>query len=220
MNNLTASAVKASLLWLEAYDFKTLDFFIRVLMTWANDLYKGEVTEDEFVDRLADLIEQQLTRAWNEGMRLNGLDPFTDLEPECAAELQDAILNEYIYVDQFARDIIAGRGGSVAEFQRRAGLWGNRYNDVVNRAKLCTADAKDKLMWRLGASGEHCETCSKLDGVVAYAREWETAGIRPQSPPNPNLECSGWNCKCELVPTKQRRSPKVLNTLMNIGLQV
>lgn len=215
MNNNIASAVKASLLWLEAYDFKTLDFFIRVLMTWVNDLYKGEVTEAEFVDRLADLIDQQLTRAWNEGMRQNGLDPFTDLEPECAAELQDAIANEYIFVDQFAREIIAGRGGGVAEFQRRAGLWGNRYLDVVNRAKLCTADAKDKLIWVFG-DADHCTTCEALNGIVAYAKEWEQLNVHPQQPKNPLLECGGWNCKCRLQPTNKRRSPKAFDTILNI----
>jgi hypothetical protein len=220
VHNAAASAVKAALTWLEAYDFKTLDFFIRVLMTWVSDLYSGNVAEAEFVDRLADLIDQQLTRAWNEGMRANGLDPFTDLDPECAAELQDIIANEYLFVDQFAADIIAGRGGGINEFQRRASLWGNRYTDTTNRAKLCTADAKSKLMWRMGATEEHCPTCSRLDGVVAYAREWEAAGIRPQSPPNGNLDCKGWNCKCELVPTKQRRSPKALDILLNIGIRL
>jgi hypothetical protein len=56
------------------YAIKTLDYYQRVLFTWVNDLYTKEVTEAEFVDRLAEVIDQQLTRAWNEGMRLNELD--------------------------------------------------------------------------------------------------------------------------------------------------
>jgi hypothetical protein len=216
MQNDVARTVKAAIMWLEAWDFKTLDYFIRVLMTWVNDLYNGDVTEAEFVDRMADVIDQQLTRAWNEGMRENGLDPIEDMTDEYAAMLQDIIANEYSYVDEFAASI---KGGTLAEAQARAQLWAARYQDVVNQAKIATAEAKDKFIWRMGATEVHCDTCAQLDGVVAYASEWETAGIHPQQPPNGALECGGWRCDCSLEPTDQRRSPKALDILLTIGIK-
>jgi hypothetical protein len=196
------------------YAIKTLDYYQRVLFTWVNDLYTKEVTEAEFVDRLAEVIDQQLTRAWNEGMRLNELDP-SEMTDEQFAILQDIIASEYTYVDQFAADVASGNY-TLPQLQARAGVWANRYNDVVNQAKLETADLKDKYEWVYGDT-EHCDTCAQLNGLVATAKEWEIAGIKPQSPPNDRLSCGGWRCKCELRPTDKRRSPKVLDTLLTIG---
>jgi hypothetical protein len=87
---------------------------------------------------------------------------------------------------------------------------------VVNRAKLESADLKDKYEWVFG-DADHCETCSRLNGLVATAKEWTISGIKPQSPPNENLDCKGFNCQCKLVPTTKRRSTKVLDTLLTIG---
>ena len=70
MNADTALACKNALLWLTSEGMKTLDYFLRVLNTWVYDLWSGEVDKDEFIDRLADVIDQQLTRAWNEGMSI------------------------------------------------------------------------------------------------------------------------------------------------------
>lgn len=47
-----------------------------------------------------------------------------------------------------------------------------------------------------------------LNGIVAYAREWNEYGIHPQSPPNDLLECGGWRCQCRLVSTAKRVTPK------------
>lgn len=208
--------VKAAITWLHLWDFKTLDYFIRVLMDWVNDLFTGEVTEGEFVDRLADLIDQQLTRAFNEGMRANGLDPLLDMTEEYQQALQEIIANEYQYVDAFAHDV-ATQNGSLAQFQNRAQMWANRYNDVVNQAKLLTADGADRYEWVMGPTEKHCSTCGALDGLVATAKEWEISGFKPQGD---MLECGGWQCKCSLQPTDRRRSPKVLDTLLNIGTKI
>jgi len=196
------------------FEIKTQDFYNRVLMTWVNDLYTKEVTEAEFVDKMAEVIDQQLTRAWNEGMRANDLDP-SEMTEEQFATLQDIIANEYMFVDQFAADIASGNY-TLPQLQARAGVWANRYNDVANQAKLETAELKDKYIWVYGDT-EHCDTCARLNGLVATAKEWSIAGIKPQSPPNDRLDCGGWRCKCELKPTDKRRSTKVLDTLLTIG---
>ena len=214
MDNQLAQTIKAAILWLDMWEFKTLDYFLRVLNTWVNDLYTHEVTEADFVDRLADVIDQQLTRAWNEGMKLNDLDP-SEITEEQAQILQDIIANEYTFVDGFADDIASGKF-TLPQLQARAAMWANRYNDVVNRAKLETAELKDKYEWVYGDT-DHCDTCERLNGLVATAKEWSIAGIQPQNPPNGRLDCGGWRCKCQLRPTDRRRTPKVLDTLLTIG---
>jgi hypothetical protein len=98
----------------------------------------------------------------------------------------------------------------------RAELWANRYTDTVNIAILTTKE--QKLVWNLGATEEHCETCAALNGIVAWASEWELANVHPQSPPNDLLECGGWKCDCSLEPTEKRRSPKALTTLLDIAV--
>ena len=74
------------------------------------------------------------------------------------------------------------------------------------RDNALTADGKQRMKWELGETEEHCETCAALNGIVAFAREWETLGVHPQDAPNNKLECGGWQCGCTLTPTSQRRT--------------
>jgi hypothetical protein len=204
---LTAQNIRVPFVVLDSavvHGIKTVAYFDRVIMAWVNDLYTHAVTEAEFVDRFAELLDQQLTRAWNEGMRQNGLTP-DDMTEAWSATLQEIIASEYMYVDQFAADI-AGGNFTLAQLQSRAGTWSNRYVDVMNRAVTETADGKDRLKWTLGATEEHCATCAALNGIVAWAKEWEALGVHPQQPPNNLLDCSGWRCDCSLSPTDQRRT--------------
>lgn len=100
----------------------------------------------------------------------------------------------------------------------RARLWANRYNEAYNNAlMLMEVQNGGKMIWRMGKREQHCDTCKKLDGMVAYAREWELTGFHPQGAPNWLLECGGWNCGCTLSPTSQERDPNVMNKLMSIA---
>jgi hypothetical protein len=93
-------------------------------------------------------------------------------------------------------------------------VWANRYNDVVNQATMLTAKAGGKLMWVMGATEEHCSTCARLHGIVAYRAEWELARVYPQRPPNPVLECGGWRCQCRLEPTSERHTRDAFDKIM------
>jgi hypothetical protein len=181
-------------------------------------LYNGAMTEAEFVTLFSDIIPQQLRRAWNEGMAENGLDP-GDITEEWQLTLDARILSEFDFVDRFAAAIVAARSDPTAlqGLLARGDLWANRYNDVANEARLLTADSKEKYVWRMGATEEHCQTCSALNGIVAFAREWEQARFRPQDPPNDLLECGGWRCDCTLESTTARRTPKALDRLLDIA---
>jgi len=186
-------------------EYKTEAFYQRVLDKDVRDLYNGKMDRGAFVDDMVRLIDQQFDRAWNEGMRENGLDPKADMTDAWAKELDDTKVRELDYVESFADDITqAGKDGTdIKPLRDRVGLWTNRYNQVVNQAQITTANKEDKFAWRLGATEQHCETCQKLNGIVATAKDWQESGYKPQHAPNAMLECGGWRCDCSMEITDE-----------------
>jgi len=103
---------------------------------------------------------------------------------------------------------------NIKQFQSRVDLWVSRYEDTKNEAILFYSEKGQRLRWVYGDT-QHCETCAQLNGIVAFASEWETAGVQPQSPPNELLECQGWHCACTLEPTDDRRSADALTRILD-----
>lgn len=202
--------------------FKTEGAYNRHLWEAALDLYRGDIDAFGFVDEFVNNIGEQLTRAWNEGAREVGVDP-ADMTDEDNDYLDNIIANEHEYVLGLAEEIEAAResGATLDEFRTqyraRIDMWSNRYNDVKNEAKLYFG-GKTRLEWTLGATEEHCSTCARLNGIVAYAEEWAESGFQPQKPPNDMLECGGWRCDCSLDTTDRRRSPNALDRLLDIAV--
>ena len=189
---------------------KTQDAYLRHMWQDAREYFTGEQDAFQFIDSFVAEIDNQLTRAWNEGAREAGVDP-RDMDDPDLVILQDKIENEREYILGLAGDIDQARadGLTPAEFKQRfysrVEMWANRYKETVNDAKLYFGSL-DKYEWQLGATEQHCSTCYRLNGVVATGEEWDESGYRPQSPPNDKLECGGWKCDCSLVPTKRRRT--------------
>lgn len=159
--------------------------------------WKGTLTQGQFTDAMESAIQRGLTQAWIDGAKQCGVkqDELTDKE---LGALTEAIKSEFSHVGDLA--------GYVEEQEKlttlfgRLNLWTNRYMDIQNRAKVM-ACADKKLEWRLGATEHHCKTCPKLHGKVKRGSQWQASGLRPQSPPNPCLECGGWRCLCSLQVT-------------------
>lgn len=194
--------LQAQVLWLKTYAFYEFS-----LQRAIRKLYNsGDVFE--YIQKHGDLIREQLTRAWREGMREVGMNP-DEITSEEVAELERLIRNEEDHVLDFAQGILDARnaGGPINGFLSRASVWANRYNEVKNIAKVMAAKNK-KFEWVLGPT-EHCRSCVRLSGIVKRGSVWEKAGIRPQNPPNDKLECGGWNCQCELRETDKpaKRGP-------------
>jgi hypothetical protein len=179
-------------------------------------LYKGDIAGD-FIDAMAAVISRQYFLAYREVLTEEGLE----MGGEFRAHVDQMIVDEFMHVDKLFQDIIDARfdGLPLAPLLLRAQLWANRYAQVQNEARLKIASIYGhKMVWQMGATEEHCATCAALSGVVAFASEWETSGLRPQNAPNDLLECGGWRCDCSLTRTDRRRSPNALDTLLNVGV--
>lgn len=197
---------------------KSLEFFKRTIVRLVKSVYAGNIG-GEFVETMTNLIKGQMRRAYQEAWKDDGnAEPM----PAYLTEAAEALASEQAgFVPQYYRDIVDARtdGTPIDLLLSRADLWANRYNQAKSEAaQLIAEQSGGKLVWKLGATEEHCETCAALNGIVAYASEWSMSGLRPQSAPNKLLQCGGWRCDCSLSPTDKRRSPKALDTLMNIAV--
>lgn len=195
------------------FGWKSYDFFLTTLGRMVTNVYMGNLG-GEFIDIMANLVQGQISRAYLQAWTDEGFDPPMPAYLETAAN--SAIVSQYAYVDQYYRDIVDARIDKtpLEPLLKRAELWANRYNEAYNNAiALITKQNGGKLKWQLGATEQHCDTCSKLNNVVDYASEWERAGLRPQSAPNNLLTCQGWNCDCSLTSTTERRTRGGLSRL-------
>ena len=200
--DLTIAARRLDLMQAGYEALKTIGYYDRSLSAAVRDFYKGEIDSGEFIDEMIRLIEGQLTRAWNEGMRENGLDPRKDLTDAWREVLQGEVNSEFDHVLDFAADVerAAQQQLPLAPLMQRVQMWVNRYTDVLNLSIITTAKQEDRFKWIYGDT-HHCETCAMLNGVVATKEQWDASGFRPQNPPNEMLECGGWRCQCRLEKT-------------------
>lgn len=199
-------------------DAKTFEYFQRTLTRLVRSLYNGFIG-GEFVDIASNLIRGQIidahVRAWS--------DEGGDGDPPLYLQLhaQTIVDQQISHLHNYYTDIIDARINqtSIQPLLVRADMWANRYKEAYNGAVQFIAEQSGgKLEWVYGASKEHCPTCAALDGIVAFATEWATAGFKPQNAPNPMLDCEGWQCGCSQKPTKKRRTQNALDKLINIAV--
>lgn len=186
-------------------ELKTYDYYLRALRGLVVGLYRGYLG-GEFNDIMADLVFGQFTDAYEQAMKDNEVE---DMSPEMRTELDGLISAEWEFVRGFFEDIVNARVDNtpIDPLLSRAELWANKWNDVYNKATM-TIEVMygGKLKWILGATEEHCATCAALNGIVAWARDWQELDIHPQNPPNEKLQCSGFRCDCSLEHTDEKRT--------------
>jgi hypothetical protein len=201
---------------------KTYDELYSRLWGAAVRLFNGG-KDANFLGSFARSIDQQLTEAWNTGADDVGVAP-EDMTPDDMTILEGIINNENDFLDGIAGDIATDRDAGMtredfdSKYGSRVDLWANRYTEVVNTARMHFG-GKQRLVWRLGQTEQHCPECEQLDGIVAWADEWSQADIHPQDPPNRHLTCGGWRCDCRLEPTTDRRTARAIDRITEIALQ-
>jgi hypothetical protein len=199
---------------------KTYEVYRSRLWSAAQRLYTGG-RDVNFMATFIRTIDQQLTEAWNKGADDVGVAP-DEMTADDMGILEAIINNETEFIGGIANDIQFDRDGEMtpeqfeSKYGSRVDLWANRYNEAVNRAHM-QFGAKQRLMWVMGDTEEHCETCSALNGIIAFGYEWEEARFHPQMPPNELLSCEGWRCDCSLEPTDKRRTARALDRLTQIA---
>lgn len=198
------------------YFSKTYDYFLQNMQRLIRSVYEGNLGGD-FIGITENLISGQLRQAYEQAWTDEGTGGSI---PEYLTESLNAmILDQHGYVPGLYRDIVDARvdGTSLNPLLYRAELWANRWTEAYNEAvHLITLKNGGKEIWVTGETETHCPTCAALNGIVAYASEWEQLGVRPQNAPNDKLACDGWNCDCRRDPTDKRRSPKAFETILNI----
>lgn len=210
---------RARFVFAKPTEYKTFEYMLRSIEGLVRGVYSGTV-RGQFIDTMANLISGQLRQAYQQAYEDEG---FTNafLPDYLEQSLQNAVLNQYGFVDQYYRDIIDASidGTPIAPLLARAQLWAQRWTEAYNEAvMLITMKEGGNLEWKLGATEAHCPECAALNGIVARATEWNTLGVRPQNAPNKHLTCGGWKCDCSLTPTKKRRSPNAYGRIEEILL--
>lgn len=198
-------------------EIKSYDYFERHVEGLVRGVYNGYIG-GEFIDTLLNLVQGQLTQAYEQAWKDDGNElPLPDY---LQASLDEMLNSEIDYIDGYYHDIVDARVDNtpIDPLLVRASMWANRYNDALNKANMeIAAQTGGKLVWRIGATEKHCETCAALDGIVAYATEWQASGLSPQNPPNTALECGGWQCDCSLEPTDERKTRGAVDRLQEIS---
>lgn len=190
-----------------------LEDYARSVRGYVRGLWSGSMSFFEYVDTMVALIERGLRNAWYDGAAECGIKP-DELSPEELYELHNAVNTEIQYIMDYANTIFAGskaNRGKLRALMPRSEMWVLRYTDIRNRARVL-ACGDQKLLWEYGDT-QHCNSCLALNGKVKRASFWRQAGVTPQHPPNPYLECRGYRCRCTLTVTTLPISPGPLPML-------
>jgi len=160
-------------------------------------LWGGEISIDQATSLMFDTIRLGMHEAWARGAKECGVVP-AEYSAEEMSELawmiasqQTAVMGFLFFVEQNSKR----SGGKWGPIQARADVWGNRYTEAGNKARLM-ACGNVKMMWMrnvLRVVKQSCIDCLKMDGRIYRASTWSRYGVRPQSP---SLACGGWRCAC------------------------
>jgi hypothetical protein len=105
-------------------------------------------------------------------------------------------------LDKFMETLARDRTAKLSDADSRLNMWKNTFEDVRSQAKVILGK-DEKLEWVYGDT-EHCDSCMKLNGIVKRASFWRSHDLLPRNPPNPKIDCGGWNCQCRLEPTDKK----------------
>ena len=165
-------------------------------------LWNGAMSFDQAFADFDDNVRIGLRNAWHYGARQCGIQP-ADLTPEELTAMRQVIAQEESRVFPFldwAHLNNKASGGKFGPIKARADMWALRWDDVASRARLM-ACADKALEWVQGPTSDKCPTCTRMNGKVKRASQWQRNGVHPRAPKNRTIQCEGWQCLCELVPT-------------------
>lgn len=206
------------------YYTKTYNYFLSTILRLVRAVYKGRMGL-EFILTMENLVSSQLGRAYKQAWKEEGTDEgFPDY---LQADLDAKVAEQHTFISGYYHDIVDAkiREAPIDPLLSRAELWAQRFNEAYNNAlSLIHLNNGEKEVWILGDTEHHCWICSSLNGIVAYASEWDELGVKPQHAPNEILSrtrgvekgCGGWRCDCRREATDRRRSPNAKDRIQRI----
>jgi len=177
------------------------DDYGRSIRAAVRGLWSGAYSVWEFESAMSAAIELGLRRAWYAGASECGIYP-EDLSQDELNRLDQEIIGETSQILDFGLFIMYNsklNGGKLTPLMTRAQMWVNRYEAVRGLAREY-ACADQKLKWIRGNTMQPCRDCLRLDGRVYRASTWRKYGIEPRMH---SLQCGGFRCRCELIPTDE-----------------
>lgn len=177
-------------------------------------LWAGLIDYDQFFDEMLRVVRNGMTRGWHDGAAECGIKP-DEMTAEEKQQLEAAIAYENQWINGLAETIeqnSKANGGKLTPLFSRMEIWIGRYIGIHDKA-MAMACADKKLEWVQGPTSDQCGSCSKLNGKVKRGSFWTEQGILPRVHGAWYLECNGFRCKCELVPTDKPLSRGPLPSL-------
>src|SRR5690606_15302107 len=99
--------------------------------------------------------------------------------------------------------LFSDQGVTDGQAEHKPEMWFNKSLMPFYNAGRLSADQNGMYGWAMGDTEEHCASCLAADGQKHRLKEWFESGVVPQSD---QLECHGFECKCQLYRTKGRAS--------------
>ncbi len=144
------------------------------------------------------LVKQAVEDAYFEGLKEGGISP-DEMDEEDAQNIVQLNLTQQDYITAFVRSIREARDDRAAQrdiLDNRIDLW-TASIAAAGQAGLNSAKANEMVVWRLGATEEHCSTCNQLNGQ-SHRRKWFVSKNYLPRTPGAALECGGFKCQCTL----------------------
>jgi hypothetical protein len=182
------------------------------------DAFGGKVDRQRFGISGRDEISQAFLNAYINGLAEGGVnlsdpseideDERKDLDLEIKAErsFYTALANE-VYKEVLplkgTPEFVAKRDAVLS----RIDVWVQKGLNRIRNSGVLAAQGNQMLEWRLGKTEQHCNTCKTASGQIHRARTWKKAMLLPGQS---NLECGGWRCDCELIPTSAKSTGSLI----------
>jgi hypothetical protein len=182
---------------------KSLPAYRREIAALARQLWSTNITPFEFVDNMFSAMRRNFTFAWRDGAKSVGVKEIPD---EAVLKIQDFTQEQAQYLPGFSDFIVANNKASGAKLNSldvRIDMWANRYQEVVNMARLYHIE-NQPLEWVMNPQKEHCTDCMNLSGRVYSKKTWDKYGLHPQMH---ELECRGYRCGCKFAKTDKPLTP-------------
>lgn len=184
-------ALSARLTALKTIQSTRLNFEMRIEDVLAESL-AGNIDRRRFSIIMNNLVGTTVNRAFRDGLIDGGVEDEPDADE--MEWIESYIAEQRGFVREIADEIYREGGGF--DPLARAPMWFNKSIYPAYEQGLFSASANATLEWVYG-DAEHCHSCTALNGQVRRTKVWQKTVL----PKSDELECKGFNCKCNLVPT-------------------